>query len=172
MVCDAAEEGSEVTVAAGSGFQPLTGDSIFAAASRGSFVPLDKGMEALRKLPRAFLRQGVSNSPLKTPYGPPWEGICEKIEDRLFRARNVRSARVLTCGFGDGTDQGWLNSIFSQPQALGVVLEGLQPDCPTTPARFLQNPRPPFVKGDFGERKRLETRRTHFRSSATKIWGG
>jgi len=71
MVCDAAEEGSEVTVAAGSGFQPLTGDSIFAAASRGSFVPLDKGMEALRKLPCAFLRQGVSNSPLKTPYGPP-----------------------------------------------------------------------------------------------------
>ena len=76
-----------------------------------------------------------------------WEGICEKIEDRLFRARNVRSARVLTCGFGDGTDQGWLNSIFSQPQALGVVLEGLQPDCPTTPARFLQNPRPPLLRG-------------------------
>jgi len=29
----------------------------------------------------------------------------------------VRSARVFTCGFGDGTDQGWLNSIFSQLQA-------------------------------------------------------
>jgi len=29
---------------------------------------------------------------------------------------DVRSARVFTCGFGDGTDQGWLNSIFSQLQ--------------------------------------------------------
>ena len=40
----------------------------------GSFVPLAKGIEALRKLRRAFLRQGVSISPLKTPYSPPSQG--------------------------------------------------------------------------------------------------
>jgi len=40
-------------------------------ASRGSFVPLDKGIEALRKLRRTFLRQGVSNcaeDPLGSPF--------------------------------------------------------------------------------------------------------
>ena len=36
---------------------------------------------------------------------------------------NVRSARVFTCGFGDRADQGWLNSIFSQLQGLGWVVE-------------------------------------------------
>jgi len=50
------------------------GVSTFAWPGEASLSPIDKGMEALRKLRRAFLRQGVSNSPLKTPYGPPSQG--------------------------------------------------------------------------------------------------
>jgi len=65
----------------------------FGAASRSSFVPLDKGIEALRKLPRAFFAAGVLEFTVKDPLWSPFSrGATMKSQTKGLASVRLRSS--------------------------------------------------------------------------------